>query len=305
MKQKPVGVDMTDYMATKAEERNDAYTIVQVRTWPKVTDIVSPVYLGSFSWTLTAEKKRLVYEPTALYPFGVPQTPGEIVRDYLDWKYPRKLRCTKSQHAAITHPRSFPRMAHKCELEHGVYIDLKSAWWSIVRAVGWDVDYFPGKFIGVSSNVNDFPLQENKPARSALVTAGLSNPVRLWTGKRLIWKTTNNLHINYGLWAIVHDVLHGIASDMQEVGAVYVHTDGYILPGDRVGEALDVVSSWGLKCGIKGEGATKVFGVGVYTVGGVKTKRRRAVPVKDHVHVEPQFKGWLRSKFRLWAERAR
>ena len=110
MKQQSLGVDLIDYLGVTAHERAEKYNVTEVMTWPKLTDYTTPVYLGSFSWTLPNDHERLIYHPTALYPFGIPQTPAEITRDYLDWKYPQRQRCTTAQYHEIIKPRSFPRM---------------------------------------------------------------------------------------------------------------------------------------------------------------------------------------------------
>ncbi len=294
---------LTSFLADKAQERFEKYDVKEIEVWPLLTEVDTLAYLGAFSWTLPYARERLIYKPTAIYPFGVPQTPGEVVRDYLDWKYPKRLRCTTAQYHEITAHRSYPRMAKRGFYDDAVYLDLKSAYWSIISAVGWNVDYFPGRWLGVSSDVWDFPLQSNKPARSALVTAGLSSPVRVWEKQTLRWKAAANEHINYGLWALVQDVLHGVASDMLDLGALYVHTDGYILPANQIVTAVDLIHEWGFNCSVKASGPTRIYGIGVYKCGAKHTKRQHALPVGDHIHIEPHEKAWLKKSFRFWAAR--
>lgn len=293
---------LADHLKQRNDERTEKYNHELINEWPRITDITSRVYLGMFAWTLPNDKRRLLWEPTHVNLGYGPATPGDIVRDYLGYKFPKRLRVTTQQYHEIMKHRSFPCMAIAGDYPDMTYVDLKSAYWSIMCAVGWDVDYNPGKWMGVRSSVLDFPLPDNKPARSALVTAGLSSPVRVWDGHRLGWQSTNNMHINYSLWALVQDVLHGVAHDMLDVGAVYVHTDGYIVPSGRVGEAMEVIESWGLRSGIKAAGPAHIWGVGVYRVGDHKTKRQHALPFKDHVNVNAIEKDWLRMKFRKFAE---
>jgi hypothetical protein len=293
--------ELLSYLAERKAQRLERFEHMLVNGWPEVTKIETPVYLGSYSWTVPAWRQRWLYQPTVVdLGFG-PQSPTEIVRDYLDWKYPEKLRATRAQRDAICAKRAWPAMARRCHLDDAVYVDLKSAYWSIMCVLGWDVDYYPGKWLGVRSSVMDFPLPDHKPARSALVTAGLSSPIRWWDGYGLRWKHANSNHINYGIYAVIMDILHGVASEMIDAGAVYVHTDGYILPSDRVGDALSIASSWGLRADVKAAGPADIWGVGVYRVGAHKTKRTKAVPIVDHFYVEPQNRSWLKNKVYWWA----
>lgn len=294
---------LEQFLSDKAEERREKYNIEVIDNWPRLFDVDTLAFLGMFSWSMPNAKRRLLYRPNTIDRGNGIQTPTEIVRDYLDWKYPDRLRCVSEQHAAITAHRAFPCMAIKGNMESAAYVDLKSAYWTITQAVGWDVDYFPGRWLGVRSTMEDFPLGDHKAARSSLVTSGLSSPIRMWTGSKLKWKNGGNVHINYGLWAFVQDVLHGVASEMLEIGAQYVHTDGYIVPGDRALDALDIVDSWGLKGSIKHAGDAEIFGVGVYRIGNYRTKRDRAVPMNNHIYVNPVERDWIKRKFRFYALR--
>lgn len=294
---------LIEQMKEAAYERQQKFTITMVKDWPNLSRVDELTYLGSFSWTSPGERNRLLYEACVVNWGAGPQTPSEVVRDYLAVKYPERQRATTNQYHKIMKHRSFPRMALRGDYYDMAYIDLKSAYWSILVAVGWDVDYNPGKWIGVKSTTLDFPLPDNKPARSALVTAGLASAMRVWNHQNLKWRHGQNKHINYGLWALVQDVLHGVAHDMVTLGAVYVHTDGYIIPQNRIGPALSVIDSWGLRAGIKAQGDAQVYGVGVYRVGVHSTKRKKAMPLENHVTIEPEFKDWLRGKFSRWAKR--
>lgn len=294
---------LSQYLSEKACERAERYDTRQTERWPLLSGVDTLAFLGNFSWTMPLIHQRWLWKPSIVDIGNGPQTPTEIMRDYLDYRYPTRLRCTTEQYHAIMQARSFPRMAQRGEYPHMMYVDLKSAYWSIINAVGWDVDYHPGRWLGVKGSMDDFPLKGHKAARSSIVTAGLSSPIRYWTGSELRWKTGSNKHINYGLWALVQDVLHGIASDMLRIGAVYVHTDGYIIPDNRWSDAQDIANTWGLKVGIKAQGPTKVWGIGVYSVGGTRTKRERVIPVQDHVHVAPHDKDWLQRKFSFWSAR--
>lgn len=296
-------IPLDDYLHQSAHDRQEKYETRLIETWPNVTEITSPVFLGSFSWTLTELKQRWLIANAAVNLGHGPQSPTEITRDYLDWKYPKPQRCCSGQYQEIMRHRSFPCWAVAGHHGECAYVDLKSAYWHIMTVIGWDVDYWPGKFMGKKSDVMDFPLQEHKAARSALVSAGLSSSTCMWTGKTLKWKKTRNAHINYGLWACVQDVLHGVASEMLELGAIYVHTDGYILPLENAVKAVQIANEWGFRASIKSTGDTEVYGVGVYRIGEKQTKRYRVQPGTNHENVNPTERDWVKAKFSGWAKK--
>lgn len=297
-------LDLYQYLSEQAAARQKKNEIKLTERFPNFTTHPNPIFLGSFSWSYPVEHWRVLYSPTVIDLGNGPQTPGEVTRDYLDWKYPKPLRCTTTQYRAITVHRAFPCYAAPGEYEDMAYLDLKSAYWSILLAFGWDADYFPGHWLGVKSSVTDFPLQDNKPARSALVTAGLSSPVRFWTGERLTWRNIGAKHVNLGLWALVQDVLHGVADDMLRLGAVYIHTDGYIIPSGSIPAGDEIVRSWGLRASVKAQGDCHVWGVGSYRIGKKATKRQGLLP-GSFFAVSPVEKEWLRAKTLFFSERIR
>jgi hypothetical protein len=290
------------YLAERAFERQQKNRTELIERFPAFTDFQTPIFLGSYSWTFPLSHERMLYNPTAVTIGNGPQTPGEITRDYLDWKYPKRLRCVTDQWRALTVHRAYPCFARPGAYDDMVYLDIKSAYWSILSIFGWDADYFPGRWLGVRSNVFDFPLQDNKPARSGLVTAGLSSPTRFWTGSALQWRTTENKHVNLGLWALVQDVLHGVADDMLGLGAVYVHTDGYIIPAENLAQGSEILNDWGLRGNVKAHGDANVLGVGSYRVGDFQTKRTGVIP-SEMFSISPVEKHWLRTKCHIFSER--
>lgn len=70
-----------------------------------------------------------------------------------------------------------------------------------------------------------------------------------------------------GLWAVIMDTLHAIASHARELEAAYVHTDGYILPERNANYLLEIIQSYGLYAGIKARGVGTVIGMGNWRVG--------------------------------------
>lgn len=289
-------------------EKQAGYTQTEAGDFPSLYDASDNVILGSFSWFYEQSRKRVILSRFAYrWPGGVVCTPSDLARGYLAVFHPRRLRATGEQARAYHIHRSQPLYAQPHRAEWGVYIDLRSAYWQILQVVGWDVDYNPGKWLSVRSNMDDWPYPDLKLARNCLVTAGLVTPRNIWSGrlKRFISRVQGNKHVNYGLWSVVMDVLHGIARDARAAGAFYVHTDGYICRKEREAAVLEAVSGWGLTALVKREGRTAVRGVGCYSVGENSTKtemdRERAF---DGI-VDSQYHNQLKAQFRKFAERTK
>lgn len=262
-----------EHMQLAAQERQEKYAYKIIDYFPPLTEFPNErIYLGVNSWTLPDRGERWL-KPGAYYvtDFGI-QTAGEIARDYLDWKFPRRLRAVREQKASLNLPRSAPLYCSPAVLEAACYVDLKGAFWSIMSLVGWNVDYYPNHWLVRGTPPNDFPYPEIKPARNALVSCGLPTPLRMWTGKKVARQFRTNLHINMGLWACIMDVLHALASVARQLEAVYIHTDGYILPQWHAETLIEFCQSFGLTASIKARGVGAVIGMGNWKVGDHSTK---------------------------------
>ena len=252
---------------SRLAEKQSKQEIEIVSKMPSLYDIQDYVMLGSFSWYHQQAKKRTLLRPFSMLFPEVVATPSDLVRSYLDIKYP-KLRAMRSQIAAWRVPYSQPLYAQPHETESGVYLDLKSAYWSIIQVVGWDVDYFPGQWLGRGNPMHDFPYPDFKLTRNCLATAGLVNDRSVWDGYKQTYQNTKmgNAHINLGLWALLMDVLQCVAFDAVGAGAFYVHTDGYIADSRNIDRLQEAIAAWGLTSSIKAAGQTIVYGVGAFFV---------------------------------------
>lgn len=262
--------DMIQIVRTR--ENKHEYSIVS--EFADYTGYAEKVFLGQFSHTTTRTKRRILLKSAAnRFLCEIPQTPTEIARDYLDIVHPKPLRCTTEQRESYGVERSAPLYYQPTYLQSGVYVDLKSAYLQLLDVIGWNCDYLPNKFISAGRAPYDFPLRDDKIARNSLVTSGLPSTVPVWTGYKLIDSAPRNIHINLGLWSAIQDILHAIARRAYSFGAVYINTDGYILP-DEHGYAFQEYLSkeWRLKTEIKYFGEAVVTGVGRYKVGDHKTK---------------------------------
>ena len=232
--------------------------------------------IGSFSWVGMKSKTRYIQASTAIPVGSLLATPGDVARDYLREKFPKRNRITTDQYQRVTVHRHHPLYAAPCRIDDAVYIDLKAAYWSIIRIVGWDVDYNPGRWLGQGSDMSDFPYDGHKLARNCLATAGLISPQTMWIAdeQKLISVKRGNPMANYSLWSLLQDVLNAIASDCVKAGAVYVHTDGYICHRKKAGAIHDIIESWGLESGVKNEGVAQVFTAGTYSIGPKPNRRK-------------------------------
>lgn len=217
--------------------------------------------MGSFSWSTT--KQALIIDYAARRIENDIYTPSQLARAYLDIAFPRILRTTSAQYtlfrlgANTARPAPyFARVTHDADL---VYLDLKGAYWQIMSAVGWDVDYYPNKFVGFGRSLADFPFSSDKLTRNMLASAGLKTSIMTWDGKALRQKKMPNRHANGVLWNYIQDVLHAIALDMVEIGAVYVAVDGYIVPRENLRYAEAVLQAWGMLYSVKYSGIGSVY----------------------------------------------
>lgn len=291
---------MTDVRSTMPK-----YDVRLVETWPPLTSIRDMLFVGSFAWTSAVARWKMVQHDGALNVYGdTILTPADIARDYVRAKYQKPGRVTAGQYDATVKIHRFaPMFAKVGEYEHCTYLDLKSAYWSILQVIGWNVDYHPNRWLNVRSTCRDFPLWKSKMARNCLVSVGLVGSGKRWDGEKLTFVKKSNPLANLVLYAAVQDILHSIALDMIEAGAVYVHTDGYMLPSERVGRGFDILSQWGLVGTVRNEGRTTVYSAGTYSCGSHENARGFSRMGKDFNNVIPDFRDFLKPRFAKFAHR--
>jgi hypothetical protein len=281
-------------MAELYEKRNTKYTKHVVFPFPSVRTIPGKTYLGTVSWT-SGNERWLNSHAVVNIGLGT-QSRTEVGRDYIVAKYKLPLRARGSQAEMIKLYRKLPTYANPGEYDDMVYVDIKSAFWSIIRAVGWNVDYNPGLWVGKKSENADFPLADDKVARSSLVTLGILTDVTCHQNGSFFTERLGGIYTNYGLWALVTDVLQGVASDMLQLNPVYVNTDGYIIKRKYTDIALEIISQWGLSASVKNEGETTVKGVGVYRIGSKETKNFYRPINSYHTGINAFDTSWLRHR---------
>jgi hypothetical protein len=303
----PIGVQHSLLlMIEDRNERRNGWTYIPVRQFPKLSELDSETYIGSWAWTQVRKKRRWLKE-NVITDYGAGWvTPADIARDYLRVKFNgKRLRCNKYQYKALVKNRkSQPLLAKPCTLDNAVYLDLQSAYWQLLMVGGWDIDYMPSGFLAVRSDVADFPFPQNKLARNSLVSMGLPSSVTVWIpDKGLTRRSTGKSNVNLVLWGFVQDVLHTFASDMiNKAGAVYVNTDGYIISMDKLETAMRIADEWGLVLRMKERGRATIRGVGDYDIGGHISKRPRKV-ARPHKYIEPIERDWLCERVKHFSHR--
>lgn len=296
--------DLMTHMELAAVKRQKAYATILQDDFGDFTIHKERITLGQLSWTFQASKIRWIRRLGVVnVGFGW-QTASEVARDYLDWKYPYRLRATGKQAELLKLHKSAPLYCVPTVGNGYSYVDLKSAFWSIMLLAGWDCDYFPGKWLVRGTPPIDFPLPMNKVSRNSLASSGLPTPVRIWTGKRIVKQHRYNQHINLGLWSLIMDTLHIVAEYALSRGAIYIHTDGYIVPDKSVEPLISFINDLNLKASVKHAGFTVVFGMGDWKVGDKATKffgRGRHTPIVSCVrHVDSEL---IRRKFNRFSTR--
>lgn len=262
---------------------------------------------GSFSLTAMQTRRRFLYKRVLVPTPAGNETPSHIARDYLTVTYKRGPLATHNQMLTIRAGlHAAPLYSHPKVFRNGWYLDLKSAYWSIMQIVGWNPDYWPGRWLSPGRPPSDFPWPDHKLARNCLVTAGEGGRCTVW------WpdsgygeKEFGNVLANLQLKAVIMDVLNSIAAEIVKIGAVYVATDGYILPSlDIMQQAVKVIDSWRLKSSVKGHGAGVVRGPGAYSVGAHVSRREVTAPIEHSSIYAPKYAGWLKERF-VWAAEGR
>jgi hypothetical protein len=276
------------------KERMEGWTWDLVDKFPPITAMEFPIALGAFSWSATTKRYKWLNREVTIVQDDTPLTPGDIARNYLTlrgWRGLKRRMTTEQFQYFFGLKRSAPLLAIPGDYEDMVYYDLKSAYWSILRRVGWGVEYNPGKWLAFGERVNDFPYADHKLARNCLVTVGVVGKMNFWDGQQIKLISKANPFANQMLYGLVIDTLHAIALDMKDAGAVYVHTDGYILPARHEGRVAEIGRKWGFDIGRKGSGRCSIWSVGHYSIEGVErgtgSKFRRqfenlsSFPVRD------------------------
>lgn len=298
---------MLDKMNEQQREKDKGWEKRIVKKFPNITKIDYYVFLGAFCWTCPELKVKWLARGYTKNWGGGEVTPATVARSYLSIKYKRRnRRITNEQYDEIAPEQRQPPLVCKPGLyKDMVYFDLTAAYWSIVRSVGWDVDYMPGVWLSQRSEMFDFPLPFEKMTRNCLVSVGIPGTLSVWQCDRMAYLKTSQQFTNLVLYRLVMDVLNGVAYEMRKLGAKYIYIDGYIIDRGKADQVEEIMQSWGLRYGVRAFGDVDIKAPGAYSFADYTTEpynpnmRRSRI---DKVY-NPNNR-FLRSIFRSFSESA-
>lgn len=156
-------------------------------------------------------------------------SPGEAARTELKREFPDIKRVGwKRGHTSLFDWR-WPMCYMGRWQGDGVYVDLIGAYEQIYRRLWLDTCFPRGK-----GRLALYPIATRlgkwKPARNSLLGIVRSRISYGYRGGSSVKLRPQNQYLSPGLWATVQSVLNEVAWQAIKAGAVYVATDGYILP---------------------------------------------------------------------------
>lgn len=316
-----------------------ACPVTLVDCWPNIRRLSLPVTLGSHSWYVSREDRRILYTNGLIEVApGLFETPGAVARLYLDVahnaKHARAYRRTSEQWAIHSEWPALPSYANPQVFDKGYYVDIRGAFMQAMLVAGWRVDYRPGverpRYIMQDRPIYDWPFPSAKTARSAIVSMGRPSRMRIWacpecegeqgpeecneggtphprSGQRI--RRKRSPYFNPDLWRLISDVLNSVALEaIQRADVAYVNTDGFICQDEGTLDILqNILEEWGLEYRVKISGAGWVAARGNYRVGDVRTKGeipQRRLETSDYVNRVPWW-DWLKRRYSEMAAQRR
>jgi hypothetical protein len=303
--------NILDKMIEKSHTRGENWTPTFVDKLPDPYTLEEVTIIGTYSFTMQASRRRLLVERELIrLDQDHRETPPAVARDYLYATFGRGPRVKRAQMETNTDGlRPAPNFAAPCQFPEGYYIDIRSAYWDIMKIAGWNVDYWPGKWLSPGQVPEDFPFPEHKIARNCLVSAGTVRPIlRFIPDKRPDpfddKLSPGNPLANTGLIRLITDILNAIAGQAVDLGAVYVNNDGYIVKSHKAAaDVCQLIFDYGLVPQIKGEGPGEVKSSGAYKVGAMTSAPylARTEPRAVSAIQRPKYTRWLRQAFAFQA----
>jgi len=269
---------------------------------PYLSEVKKRAILGAWSIT-TDNTKFLDHDALIQIDAETSDTVSAVTRDFVSVSYGKELPRTDNENWTTCEKivQEFkPQYALPGIYNDCVMVDLSSAYWQIIRRVGYTVRYNPSKGLGVSTPIENFPWHGNKLARAMLLVTAMESGIWWWDGvDRTYFEKTFNPLYQPMLVALTYDVLHGVASDMADL-IVYWNIDGGIIRREHLPIWEEVAASWGLPWKIKAGGYAMVKSVGNYWIGNLKTRTRGNRNIA-HTNLKPR-NPWLRERFLAFSE---
>ena len=297
---------MLESMIGIRKSKLEGWSIDLVRRFPKLQTLEAMTYLGSFAWSQPHTRKKIIRTGFAYDLGGGFCSPADIARDYISAKFQgERLRCNSKQYDDFVRNRIHQPLY--CEPVTGMdayYVDLKSAYWQILMCGGWDVDYSRNSFLSVRSDMFDFPVPHLKLARNTLVSIGLPSQSTVYHPEKGFMKMKGGGgSVNLVLYGFVQDFLHCFAHEMIERAlAVYVNTDGYIIPKQSLNEAMKIAEEWNVLLTVRYSGVATVRRVGDYDIQNYRSPRpATTTQPRKYIHI-PDLK-WFKKRWNFFSHR--
>ena len=300
-------IEQADYIPAivdRARERRETYQYEVVRRLPSSSEIEEVAILGSYSVILLESKVRYLLSSKVIrLEDHLPESPATVARDYLKLKYKQSPRVSSEQIRQVSYGLKVnPHYAAPRAFKDGYYIDIRSTYLTILDNVGWNLDYWPGRYLSRGTPPDDFPWRDNKAARNCLVSLCIGNTVPIYFPPNRMREeeefVTKNTLQNLQLWRCIQDVLFCVAYEVRRAGAIYIQMDGYIAPDYKTLEnVIDVLNGWKLPFSIKYSGRGQVSGFCGYSFVGQKQNKSQGESAASSNLVSIPYLEWLKAAY--------
>jgi len=299
--------NVLDVIEERAHKRRERWHTTEVPVLPLPNELAEPTIVSKYALCGIESHRRLIKSDILVAVNGVYDTPSSVARDYLITKYKYGPKWTSAQRDRVTQEIAcHPLYVRPTRFEEGAYVDVRAAYWSVMVRCGWDVNYYPGKWLSTEDPPLDFPFAYDKRSRNSLVSVARATQVTMWrpsNGYQM--ETRPNSRPNSQLFCLIMDCLNGMAYEAVQEGAVYAFVDGYIAPDmDTARRIIRRIEEWGFHARIKGIGRGVVTNLGSYRVGTYRTGGK-LLDAAEHDGIKRlEYHTWLKDRMQWACDRA-
>lgn len=201
--------------------------------------------------------------------------PGEAVRTELAREWPDLTRVGWSGKQVVLLNARSPLHYTGQYSAPLIYVDLVAAYNQIYEKLWLDTT-FPRAYYGrypLWAVANRLKIW--KSARNSLVGVCRSRDAVAYRGMKRVTIKMKNKYLSPGLWGTVQGILHWIASEAVNHGAIYVNVDGYIFhegDGELADRFLLFLSDLGIRWSIRAQGQGEIVSWNNYRIGHTQTQ---------------------------------
>ena len=263
-------IKYTDFPLNKMDKK-----IIIVDSMPSPAHLPTGTIYGYYSAFLP-NKYRLIPKAHYIEEGEYHGTQTGLTRHWIKENFtPRK--CRKVELSSLRWA-SAPLYCNPSTFKNGVYIDIKSAYSSIYRVLGWGIDYARGLYLAPSPNPLIYPYPKYKVGRSYVVSGAKPKGQVTYVRDGILKNITKyNVYSNPSLVSAVLDILSMIARfAVYACGASYYNTDGAIMGKGQAIIFGQFLNSLGLEFSIKYSGDVYISNVGSWTIGEKEVRRGRS-----------------------------